>query len=110
VNLLPTKREANSFVKALLSLLEARGEKQKICHTEGIKEIIRDYCGVLDPDDKEIHQLYTLLNNPKNFVFQKENRKYKDFKLREGQTWAKKGKVTATTLSYSKAYRPDAKY
>lgn len=110
VNVLPTKREANSFVKTLLYLLEARGQQQKINTMEGIKDIIKDFCGVIDPKDKEIHQLYTLLNQPKNFLFQKETKKYKNFKLREGQTWAKKGKVTGTTLSYSSAYKPDKNY
>jgi hypothetical protein len=110
VNLLPTRSEANSFVKALLSLLESRGKRKSIESKEGVKEIITDICSVPHPSEKEIDSLYTLLNTPDKFVFQKDTRKYKEFKLLEGETWAKKGKVTGTTLSNSKAYKPDAKY
>lgn len=56
-----------------------------------------------------MNKINTLLNDPTNFVTQKENKKYRQH-IKEGQTWIRKGKVTYTTLSNSGAYRPDEKY
>lgn len=106
---LPVARQVTYFRKTLLELLDSRGQIHLSETKEGIFEILSSFFRKSKPSDKEVDKFNTLLNDPVNFITQKENKKYKQY-IKEGETWIKKGKVTFTTLSNSGAYRPHEKF
>ncbi|MET3505528.1 hypothetical protein [Halalkalibacter oceani] len=113
---IPTKRETTYYIKALKTLLELRGQLSLLDSREGIEEVIKAYCIKTEEKEKEldikfVDKMYNLLHDPKKFVFQKETKRYREYKLKEGDTWKKRGRVTGTTLSSSESFKnPEKKY
>ncbi|MEK5209858.1 hypothetical protein [Psychrobacillus sp. FSL H8-0510] len=108
---LPTARRANRFKKLLLDLIEKRGQLQLIGRIEGRTEILHTLLKVPHPTPKELNNFQSLLNTPSTLPVIRENKKFKEYKVKEGSTFKKSSKVTNVSLAYSNAYQdPEKKY
>lgn len=108
LNPLPLARRCNKFRKLILDLLNEKGSTTS---HEDIRDFITKILKKSLLKHQEVHKLWTLLNEPSEFTMQRETKKYKEFVLKEGETWNKKGKVTSITLSKSNIYNnPYSKY
>jgi hypothetical protein len=107
---LPFRRQANNFRRKLIKLLEIRGQKPLMNSQKGTSDILTSLLRIKQPTLTQLDKLYELLNYPKQFVSQPEDKTWRDFKFKEGETWRRSKKVTGTTLSGSGAYKPDARY
>lgn len=106
---LPTRRNINTFRKKLLALLESKG--QAYTSDQDIEFILTSLLRKTKASGKEKFRLFEILNQPEKITYQPENKKWREYKLKEGDTWKKKNKVTGGTLVSSKIYRdPSKKY
>ncbi|MEY8349428.1 hypothetical protein AALF16_14165 [Bacillus cereus] len=111
IDVLPLARDSNKFHRTLITLLESRGQKHLIQTPEGITTILQSIFRKPTPSDKEINTLFSALNSPSDFAIQRETKKFKAYIAKEGSTWTRKGKVTASTLTGSESYKnPYEKY
>jgi hypothetical protein len=109
--LLPTVREANRFKKLTLQLLERKGQLHLIESGFGRLEIIKNLYKQSEPSNEEQIRFGWLMSEPSTLPVQKETKKYKEIKIKEGSTFKKRSKVVRTTLANSKIYRnPEKKY
>jgi hypothetical protein len=104
----PLARLLNKFIKLMREIIDAKGYEHYTKTESGIKWILRNVLKHAMFDNKEVDRLYKIFNDPGSIQTQKETRRYKQIKkIKEGQMWQKRGKVTATTLSDSGVYHPD---
>jgi hypothetical protein len=106
LNPLPKSRSLGRFKRLLASLLESRGLTHYSNSDVGCKWVIENILRHKEPTDKEVDKLFLIFNEPKSVPVQRENKRWNDYnKYKEGHTWDKRGKVTATTLVDSIAYK-----
>lgn len=110
----PKARDLNRFHRKLTQLLRNRGQyplSSDFSIDRDLPPILKSVFGFEElPPLTEQWKVYQILHDPSKVKTKKETRKFRDKKYKEGQTFQRKGKVTATTLSSSGAYRPDEKY
>ncbi|MDX8367152.1 hypothetical protein [Cytobacillus sp. IB215665] len=105
---LPTARVANKFKRMLTEYLSENGKKRLLDTTDGIEEALRTVFKQSTIKPSTVNEMNNLFNYPKYFPVQRETKKYREYKkIKEGDTWRRRSKVTANTLSKSEAYKTD---
>jgi len=108
---LPTVRAANRFRKLCKELLESRGQIYLLATIDGQYEVIQQLFRVNTPTEKEKKNFEWLMHDPPKLPVQKETKKFRDIKYKEGTTLRRSAKVTRSTLANSKVYQdPSKKY
>lgn len=107
---LPPIKQANKFKKILLEFLAIRGKQNLINTPDGRKEIIENILKISFIKSQDNNKLLDLING--SLPVERNKKKLKTEKIKEGTTLNKKGrKATAITLSSSESYKnPADKY
>lgn len=110
---LPLARQVNLFRAKLIKILESKGNYPMSCSYTSpdflliVQSIFKreSYTGNM------LHKLWAIINEPDTLVIQRETKAFKEYKrIKEGETWKRKGRVTATTLARSSAFQTDYNY